>query len=73
MVLRSFNFVPQFAIQAVHEVANVLTIMSMAALGLGVNMRSVASAGGRVAAVVVLSLLGLFVISYGLIMLLRIA
>ena len=73
MVLRSFNFVPQFAIQAVHEVANVLTIMSMAALGLGVNMRSVASAGGRVAAVVVLSLLGLFVISYGLFMLLRIA
>jgi len=41
--------------------------MSMAALGLGVDARSVARAGGRTAAVVIVSLIGLGVISYVLI------
>jgi uncharacterized membrane protein YadS len=41
--------------------------MSMAALGLGVDVRSVTQAGARVAGVVVLSLLFLFVISFILI------
>ena len=44
-----------------------LTIMSMAALGLGVDARLVLKAGGRVTSVVVLSLLVLGAISLVLI------
>ena len=44
--------------------------MSMAALGLGVDIRSVANAGVRVITTVVLSLAGLGVISLGLLRLL---
>ncbi len=44
-------------------IASVLTIIAMAALGLGVNIRDVTTAGGRVTAAVVLSLLGLIGIS----------
>lgn len=47
--------------------------MSMAALELGVDARSVMCAGGRIAAVVTLSLLGLAGISLVLIKLLGIA
>ena len=47
-----------------------LTVMSMAALGLGVDARAVLRAGARVVAVVVSSLLGLGVISYACIRLL---
>ncbi len=73
MVLRSFALIPQFAIQPAQISANFLTIMSMAALGLGVDARSVLKAGGRVTMVVILSLLVLSVISFGLIKLLGIA
>ncbi len=73
MVLRSFALIPQFAIQPSQISANFLTIMSMAALGLGVDARSVLKAGGRVTMVVILSLLVLSVISFGLIKLLGIA
>ena len=73
MVLRSFGFIPQFAIKPAQMLANFLTIMSMAALGLGVDARSVLKVGGRVTAVVILSLLVLSVISFGLIKLLGIA
>jgi len=73
MVLRSFGFIPQFAIKPAQMSANFLTIMSMAALGLGVDARSVLKAGGRVTVVVILSLLVLSVISFGLIKLLGIA
>jgi uncharacterized membrane protein YadS len=45
----------------------------MAALGLGVDARSVMRAGGRVAAVVILSMLILAAISFFLIQLLGIA
>ena len=47
-----------------------LTIVSMAALGLGVDLRVIAAAGPRVTATVTLSLLALGVIAYGLIRLL---
>ena len=67
VALRSFALIPEFAITPVHVVSNFLTIMSMAALGLGVDVRSVTQAGARVAGVVVLSLLFLFVISFILI------
>ena len=47
--------------------ATLLTILSMAALGLGVDVRMVARAGLDVTAAVTLSLLGLGAISLGLI------
>lgn len=73
MVLRSFGGVPQAMIAPAHNAANLLTIMSMAALGLGVDARAVLRAGKKVAAVVILSLLVLAVISFVLIKLLGIA
>ena len=69
--LRSFGWVPA-AIQApAATLATALTVMSMAALGLGVDIRSVAHAGVRVITTVVLSLAGLGVLSFGLLCLLR--
>ncbi|MES2161772.1 MAG: putative sulfate exporter family transporter [Pseudomonadota bacterium] len=73
LALRSFGAIPAGALEPAHTVANFLTIMSMAALGLGVDARAVLRAGGRVAAVVVLSLLGLAAVSLVLIKLLGIA
>jgi len=73
MVLRSFGLVPEIALRPAQWSANVLTIMSMAALGLGVDARAVLKAGGRVTAVVVMSLLVLFAVSIVLIKLLGIA
>ena len=72
MALRSFNLLPAFALEPVHQTANFFTILSMAALGLGVDARSVLKAGGRVASVVVLSLLALGGISLALIHLLHV-
>lgn len=68
---RSFGFVPQAAIVPVGKVATMLTVVSMAALGLGVDIRSVAKAGGRVTAAVMLSLAGLGAISLVLVTLLH--
>lgn len=73
LTLRSFGAIPAAAIAPAHALANLLTIMSMAALGLGVDARSVMRAGGRVAAVVILSLLVLATMSFLLIALLAIA
>lgn len=72
LALRSFGAIPHSALAPISAVANFLTIMSMSALGLGVDARSVISAGGKVIAVVVLSLLALGAISFGLIRLLGI-
>lgn len=70
--LRSLGAIPTAALAPAQTGASVLTIMSMAALGLGVDVRSVLRAGKQVTSVVVLSLLVLGVISYGLILLLGI-
>jgi uncharacterized integral membrane protein (TIGR00698 family) len=53
--------------------AKVLTVISMAALGLGVDLRVVGRVGGRVTVAVIVSLLVLIAISIALIRLLRIA
>ncbi|MDE1992539.1 MAG: putative sulfate exporter family transporter, partial [Rhizobiaceae bacterium] len=53
-------------------VSNILTVVAMAALGLSVNIRAVAHAGGKVITAATLSLLTLGVISYGLIAVLQI-
>jgi len=73
MVLRSFSLLPVAVLEPAHQTANFLTILSMAALGLGVDARFVLKAGGRVASVVVFSLLALGGISLVLIHLLHVA
>ncbi len=71
--LRSAGLVPQGALGPMAVAAHGLTVVSMAALGLGTDLRVVARAGGRVTAVVVLSLLVLGAISLGLIQLLALS
>jgi uncharacterized integral membrane protein (TIGR00698 family) len=63
---RSLGLVPVAAVAPIGGVATLLTVVSMAALGLGVDVRTVATAGARVTAAVILSLLGLATISLGL-------
>lgn len=67
LALRACGYLPAAAIAPAHMLANLCTIMSMAALGLDVDARAVLRAGARVAGVVVLSLLGLAGISMALI------
>jgi len=64
VVLRSAGLVPAWALAPIGSLATVLTVISMAALGLGVDVRTVSRAGGRVTATVVLSLLALGSVSY---------
>lgn len=71
--LRSHGFIPEAALAPIAKTATVLTIISMAALGLGVDVRVVAKAGGRVTTAVSLSLLALAAVSLGLIRLLGIS
>ena len=67
IALRSLDLIPQAALAPMGHAATLLTVVSMAALGLGVDVRTVARAGGRVTAAVILSLLMLGAISLGLI------
>jgi uncharacterized integral membrane protein (TIGR00698 family) len=65
--LRSAGLLPHEALAPAATAASLLTIVAMAALGLGVNIRVVASAGARVTGAVTISLLLLCAISLGLI------
>jgi uncharacterized integral membrane protein (TIGR00698 family) len=67
VALRSLDLLPHAALPVIGRISTLFTVVSMAALGLGVDIRSVASAGGRVTATVVLSLLLLGGISLALI------
>ena len=71
--IRSAGLIPAVALPWIATSANLLTVVSMAALGLGVDIRTVAKAGPRVTAAVTLSLIALAAISYGLIRLLGVA
>jgi uncharacterized integral membrane protein (TIGR00698 family) len=71
--LRSADAMPHAMLGPLSVATSLLTIISMAGLGLGTDLRSVARAGGRVTAAVGLSLLVLGWISFGLIRLLGIA
>jgi len=73
MALRSLDLVPEAALSPMAFVSNVLTVVAMAALGLSVDVRSVAHAGGRVITAALFSVAALAAISYGLIRLLNIA
>jgi uncharacterized integral membrane protein (TIGR00698 family) len=71
--LRSADLVPHAILAPLASAANLLTVISMAALGLGTDLRTVAQASGRVTATVALSLLVLGFMSFGLIRLLGVA
>jgi len=73
MAARSAGLIPAPLLQPVGQIANLLTIVSMAALGLGVDVRTVAKAGPRVTAAVVLSIVALAAISLLLIYTLKMA
>ena len=71
--LRSLGLIPNVAVQPITHLAGFLTVLSMAALGLGVDVRVLARVGGRVTLAVTASLVVLVAISLALIRLLGIA
>jgi uncharacterized integral membrane protein (TIGR00698 family) len=64
---RTLGLIPQDLLRPLRTVAAVLTTIAMAALGLGVDVRTVAKAGLRIASAVTLSLIVLGLISFALI------
>jgi uncharacterized integral membrane protein (TIGR00698 family) len=72
LTIRSLGLIPPPLVPPVTRAAAILTTIAMAALGLGVDVRVVGRAGGRVTAAVTASLLLLGVMSYALIRLARI-
>lgn len=71
--LRSLNLIPGFILPPLAMVTTVFTVLSMAALGLGVDLRTLSRVGGRATLVVTLSLALLLTISLLLIRLLHLA
>ena len=67
LAVRSSGLIPGGLLPPIKTAANLLTTISMAALGLGVDVRVVAQAGLRVTAAVTVSLLVLGAVSFGLI------
>jgi uncharacterized integral membrane protein (TIGR00698 family) len=66
-LIRSLGLIPLQYVEPIRTVASILTTIAMAALGLGVDVRTVAKAGLRVTLAVTLSLIFLGVISFALI------
>ena len=73
LAMRSAGLIPQAGLAPIGALASLLTTISMAGLGLGVDVRVVARAGLRVTAAVTLSLIVLGVLSFALIRVLGIA
>ena len=67
LAVRSFGLIPAFMLGPLAATASLLTTVSMAALGLGVDIRVVARAGLRVSGAVTASLVVLGCISFALI------
>jgi uncharacterized integral membrane protein (TIGR00698 family) len=67
LIVRSLELIPQSVLPTITHAAATLTTISMAALGLGVDVRVVAKSGLRVTLAVTASLIILGLISYGLI------
>src|SRR5262249_1310846 len=65
--LRSFSIIPRELAGPIAHITGFLTVVSMAALGLGVDIRVLGRVGGRVTSAVTLSLLVLLAISIGLV------
>ena len=70
--LRSLGLIPGAALPPLAWLSNALTTVAMAALGLGVDVRTVAKAGPAVTATVTASLVLLLVVSLGLIHVLKV-
>lgn len=70
---RSFGLIEAGLAETMGKAATVLTILSMAALGLGIDVRRVLRAGPRVTVAVVLSLGLLVAASYAMVLLLNLA
>ena len=70
---RSIGVIDAGLAEIMGKAATVLTILSMAALGLGIDLRRVMRAGPRVTAAVVLSLGVLLAASYAMVLLLNLA
>lgn len=66
MTLRSLDVVPPAGVAAAHTGATLFTLLSMAALGLMVDVRGVLRSGGRVLAAGLLSLLAIALLGGGL-------
>ena len=71
--LRSFDLIPAVLLPPIAWATSALTILSMAALGLGTDLRVIARAGGRVSLAVIASLLLMFVLALGLIRLIGVS
>jgi uncharacterized integral membrane protein (TIGR00698 family) len=71
--LRSWGVIPEMVLYAALPTATALTVVSMAALGLGVDLRVLVRVGGRVILAVTFSLITLLGISFALIRVLGIA
>ncbi|MBV9862706.1 MAG: putative sulfate exporter family transporter [Alphaproteobacteria bacterium] len=71
--LRSLDLLPPASLGPIAVLASLLTVLSMAALGLGVDLRALAQAGAKVTAAVTASLLLLCAVSLALIRLLGIS
>jgi uncharacterized integral membrane protein (TIGR00698 family) len=69
--MRSLAMVPDQAIGPLTKVATFLTVVSMAALGLGVDLRVLGHVGARVTVAVTMSLLVLLAASLGLVQLFK--
>lgn len=66
VLCRSAGLIPDAALPEIGRIATFLTVLAMAGLGLGTDVRALARAGGRVTAAVVLSLVGLAAVSLAL-------
>lgn len=73
MALRSVGLLPEAMFAPIGILTNWLTVLSMAALGLGVDIRVVGRSGGRVIAAGTLSLVVLGILAYSLIHVLQVA
>jgi uncharacterized integral membrane protein (TIGR00698 family) len=67
MALRSAGLIPESVLPLLSGAATTLTLVAMAALGLGVNIRDIAAAGPRVTAAVTLSIIALGALALGMI------
>jgi uncharacterized membrane protein YadS len=63
MAATTFGLLPEAAIAPIKTTSTVLIMLSMAALGLSVNLRTVLASGGRVLATGALSVLALGILS----------
>ena len=61
--LRSLGLIPDIVVKPLTQLAGFLTVLSMAALGLGVDVRILARVGGRVTLAVTASLAVLIAVS----------